>query len=110
MGTSAHQRFNCASEQGPSNRIVVSVRSQFKVKAWERSGKEPEVLNTALDALTVSHIASRFDLDRGPPADWQDMEARAIERLVAAAKRYAADNEDLEAREELALGRRVPLR
>jgi hypothetical protein len=60
-------------------------------------------MNTALDALTVSHIASRLDLDRGSPADWQDMEARAIQRLVAAAKKYAADNEDLEAREELAL-------
>jgi hypothetical protein len=50
-------------------------------------------------SLTVSHIAARFELDRGPPTDWQDKEARAIERPVAAWEKYKVNGEDLEAHE-----------
>ena len=44
------------------------------IEAWESldSGEQSEALNAALDALTVSHIAARFELDRGSPTDWHD--------------------------------------
>ena len=76
---------------------------QRVVKAWEGSNQDPEVMNTALDALTVSHIAARFDLDRCPPADWQDREARALERVASILEKGADTDEDPEEEEALNL-------
>jgi hypothetical protein len=75
------------------------------ITAWKKyDGKtNPEAVNIALDTLTIAHIAAKFDLDRVPPTDWEDMAEKAIERLVAAWEKSVGPNAAPEAEETLDL-------
>jgi hypothetical protein len=72
------------------------------VAAWEKhdSGKDPEPVNTALDAITVAHIAAKLEWDSGPVRRWEDVEEKAMERLAAAWEKLDGDGNP-EVEEEL---------
>jgi hypothetical protein len=57
-----------------------------------------DAVNAALDVLTVAHMAARFELDRGPPSNWEDRETRMIERLFVVFEKFSGSDEDPEAR------------
>jgi hypothetical protein len=69
---------------------------QQLLNALESSNESPEALNTVLDALTLSHLATRFELDNGPSTDWQDREARALERVASILQNWGYIDEDPE--------------
>ena len=75
------------------------------VAAWNKYGHagndEPEDVNTALDAVTVAHVAAVFEWNSGHPTRSKDTEAKAMERLVTAWEKYDETNDDPEAVEEL---------
>jgi hypothetical protein len=58
------------------------------IKASQRSSRT-EIFNEALDAFTVSHMATRFELDRGPPTDWNDRRCAALARVESILGRSA---------------------
>ena len=100
---------NSSKEHGARAYTVTQTWEHKRRKALERvfefgiSSEDPEILNTALDALTVSHIAARFELDRGPPTDWEGRAARALVRVVSILEKSAGMDEDPEAEEALNL-------
>ena len=60
-----------------------------------------EPVHSALDAVTVAHIAAVLEWQNGPTKDWIDKEAKATERLTAAWEKYGGADENPEAEEEL---------
>jgi len=72
------------------------------ITAWEKdeAGQDPEPVNTALDAITIAHIASALEWDTGSVKDWEEAEAKALRRLVAAWEKLDGDDNP-EVEEEL---------
>lgn len=74
------------------------------VAAWNSSSSTDddfEPVHSALDAVTVAHIAVILERQNGPSEDWIDKEAKAMERLAAAWEKYGGAHENPEAEEEL---------
>lgn len=74
------------------------------VAAWNSissTDDDFEPVHSALDAVTVAHIAAVLEWQNGPTKDWIDKEAKAMERLTAAWEKYRGADENPEAEEEL---------
>jgi hypothetical protein len=76
--------------------------------AWGKyDGENPEEVNAALDAITVAHIAAALEWDSGPVKDWEEAEAKAMGRLVAAWEKFDGE-ENPEVEEELNIALDAP--
>jgi hypothetical protein len=74
------------------------------VAAWNSASSTDddfEPIHSALDAVTVAHIAVVLDWQNGPSKNWIDKEAKAMKRLTATWDKYGSADGNLKAEEEL---------